>query len=142
MGVLDDAADATNGYRQPGLSGRGRRRRNRRRESSSGRWTRPFDRCEVEAAGIFLTHGVLDGLTTAVAARAFGASGEANPVVHWLLGQGVGLAVLVMVLVAGVVGLAYPRLADWADFPRWFAPFLIAAGVLAGVGNLVVVALA
>lgn len=145
MGPFDDAADATPDYRQPELPSAGPpagHRRPRGGQGPAGRVTRPFCRREVEGAGIFLTHGVVDGLTTAAAARTLGASGEANPVVHWLLTQGVGITVLVMVLVAGVVGVTYPRLADWADFPRWFAPLLIAVGVLAGVGNLLAVALA
>lgn len=146
MGALDDAADATHDYRQPSPShgGRapGRRRRDRGSGGSTGWWARPFSRYEVEGAGIFLTHGVVDGLTTAAAARTLGASGEANPVVQWLLAQGVGFAVLVMVLVAGAVGLAYPWLAAYAEFPRWFGPLLIAVGAVAGVGNLVAVALA
>lgn len=146
MRALDDAADARYDHRQPDFSRGSRRDGRSRRERSRGvstrRWTRPFDRYEVEGAGIFLTHGVVDGLTTAAAARALGASGEANPVVGWLIAQGIGVAVLVMVLVAGAVGLAYPLLAARADFPRWFAPLLIAVGALAGVGNLVAVALA
>lgn len=142
MRALDDAADARHDHRQPDFSRESRRDGRSRCGVSTRRWTRPFDRYEVEGAVIFLTHGVVDGLTTAAATWTLGASGEANPVVGWLLAQGVGVAVLVMVLVAGAVALAYPLLAARAEFPRWFGPLLIAVGALAGVGNLIAVALA
>lgn len=142
MSALDDAAEAIHDYRQSDREpGRGRRR-GRGGATEADRWRHPLGRREIEGAGIFLAHGVADGLTTALAASTLGASGEANPVVQWILVRGVGVTVLVMVLIAGIVGLAYPRLAAWGEFPGWFAPLLVAVGLSASVGNLVAVALA
>lgn len=99
-------------------------------------------RHEIEGLGIFITHGVADGLTTAAATNSVGASSEANPLVRWLLFQGVGFAVGVMLLVVGLIAVAYPRVAALADVPRWFAPVLIGSGLLVAAGNIAVVVLA
>lgn len=99
-------------------------------------------RREIEGVGIFLTHGIADGVTSAIAARSVGISAEVNPLVRWLLLQGVGFAVGVMLLIVGAMAVAYPRLAQWANIPRWFAPVLIGFGLLVAIGNVAVVVLA
>jgi hypothetical protein len=92
------------------------------------------------ALGLFLSHGVLDALTTAAAALTVGAHVEANPLLTALMRQHVAPALGLMVLVTGAVALAWPRLAQWAEFPRWFGPSLVAVGLLVSLGNLAVVA--
>jgi hypothetical protein len=97
------------------------------------------ERREIEAAALFGTHGLLDGLTTAAAAVSVPTAAEANPLMRAMLAEGIGFAVGAMLLVVGMVAAAWPRLAELADFPRWFAPGLIAVGVLVALGNLAVV---
>ena len=94
---------------------------------------------EIEAAGIFATHGVLDAVTTAIAAIHLSAHGEANPLMRALLREGVGFAVGCMLLVVGLLAASWPRLAARYDFPQWFAPILCTVGLAVALGNVVVV---
>jgi hypothetical protein len=94
---------------------------------------------EAEGLAIWATHGVLDGITTAAAAISTPTAAEANPLMRALLRAGVGWAVGTMLLVVGLISVAWPRLARWADLPRWFAPTLAAVGLLVALLNVLVV---
>lgn len=94
---------------------------------------------ELEAAAIFGSHGIADGVTTAWAAVVVGAAGEPNPLMAGLLEAGLGWAIGTMLLVVGLVAAAWPTLAERADLARWFPIALIAVGLLVALGNLVVV---
>lgn len=98
-----------------------------------------FSRRELEAAALFGSHGLADASTTAVAALAIGSVGEFNPLMRTLLEAGVGWAVGSMLLVAGLVAVAWPSLADRADIPNWFPIALSVVGLVIAVGNLVAV---
>ena len=94
---------------------------------------------EIEAAGIFATHGVLDAVTTALAAVHISAHGEGNPLMRALLREGVGFAAGSMLFVVGLLAAAWPHVADRYDFPKWFAPLLCAVGLAVAAGNVWVV---
>ena len=94
---------------------------------------------ETEAAGIFVTHGLLDAGTTALAALHLSHGSEGNPAMRALLQEGVGFAVGSMLLVVGLLAAAWPRIASRYRFPRWFAPILCGIGLIVAIGNLVVV---
>jgi len=94
---------------------------------------------ETEAAGIFATHGLLDGLTTVAAALTHGVSGELNPVLSFLLSIGPGWALGSMIFVTGCVAASWPTLATRYEIPRWFAPALCLVGLAVSVGNLAVI---
>jgi len=91
---------------------------------------------EIEAAGIFATHGVLDAATTALAALHASAYGEGNPLMRALLREGVGFAAGSMLFVVGLIAAAWPSLARRYDFPRWFAPLLCVVGLAVSIGNV------
>lgn len=94
---------------------------------------------EIEAAAIFLTHGVLDAATTAFAAVYVSTESEGNPLIRVLLQEGVGFAVGSMLLVVGLLAAAWPTLAERYDFPRWLAPLLVAVGFVVAAGNVWIV---
>jgi hypothetical protein len=100
-------------------------------------WPAPLDR-RLEAFGIWLTHGVLDGLSTLIAHRQIGPHLEPNPIVRTILYDYGGLAAfLVLVAVCTGVALVYPALARIGEFPAWFGPLLVGVGAVTAVGNLV-----
>lgn len=94
---------------------------------------------EIEAAGIFATHGVLDAATTALAAVHLSAHAEGNPLMRALLQEGVGFAAGAMLFVVGLLAAAWPHVADRCDFPRAFALLLVVVGLAVSVGNVWVV---
>ncbi len=98
-----------------------------------------MDKHERDGLLILLGHGVADGATTALAYAALGASGEANPLIRMLLQEGVGFAIGAMLLVVGGVAIAYPKLAEFGRFPRWFGPMVAAVGFAVALLNLAVV---
>lgn len=95
-----------------------------------------------EAAGILLSHGVLDAASTALAYFAVGVDGEANPIVRELLDVHVLLGVTVMLAVVGAVAVVYPRLASYAGVPWWFAPVVIGVGLAVAAVNVLVAVIA
>lgn len=101
--------------------------------------SRPSPSQERAGLGILATHGFADATTTAAAAAVVGPHAEGNPLIAALLAEGIGFAVGTMLLVVGLVAVAYPWVAAWAGLPRWFATALIVVGVLVALGNIAVV---
>jgi len=93
---------------------------------------------EQHGLAIFATHGLADTTTTLFATAAAGAGLEANPIIAQLLQQGWGFAAGTMLLVAGLVAVAYPSVARYAEFPGWFGPALAAVGLLVAITNVAV----
>jgi hypothetical protein len=92
----------------------------------------------MEAFGIWLTHGFLDGLSTLIAHRQIGPHLEPNPIVRSILYDYGGVAAFAVVLaVCTAVALVYPTASRVGRFPGWFGPTLIAIGAITAVGNLV-----
>jgi len=99
---------------------------------------RHVDRRRLEAAGIWLTHGVLDGLSTLIAHRRIGPHLEPNPLVRSVLYEHGGMvAFALLVAVCSAVALVYPTFSRVGQFPRWFGPALISIGALTSIGNLI-----
>jgi len=97
------------------------------------------DRRRLEAAGIWLSHGVLDAFSTAVGDSMIGPHREPNPLVRWMLYQYDWLpTLLVMLASVGVLAVAYPTVARSYGFPHWYAPALIAAGTFVAVSNVAI----
>lgn len=98
----------------------------------------PTPKREIEGVAIFATHGLADGVTTALATLVGGAHVEANPLLRVLLEQGVGFAVGAMVLVVGVGALVYPTAATIADpyLPDAVPWLIIAIGGLVALLNV------
>ena len=94
---------------------------------------------EQQGIALFLSHGVADAATTVLAAADLGPVVEANPLIRVALEQGFGFAAGVMLLVVGGIAIAYPTVAELAEFPDWFGWALAAVGVLVSLGNLGVV---
>jgi len=94
---------------------------------------------EQQGLALFATHGVGDAATTVLAAANLGADAEANPLIRAVLDHGFGFAAGVMLLVVGGVALAYPTVAEVAEFLYWYGWAMVAVGVLVSLGNLGVV---
>lgn len=92
-----------------------------------------------EAAAIFASHGVLDAVTTVLAARTAGIDAEANPLVRELLATGELATVLGMCACVAVAALAWPVAADALETPGWVGLGIAAIGAVVAAVNLVVV---
>ena len=92
-----------------------------------------------EATAIFTSHGVLDGITTVLAARAVGPNAEANPIVRELLALGDLATVVGICACVAVAAAAWPTAADAVDAPAWIGFGLATIGTLVAAVNLVVV---
>ncbi|MFW6382840.1 MAG: hypothetical protein ACOCZD_02245 [Haloferacaceae archaeon] len=92
-----------------------------------------------EAAAIFTSHGVLDGLTTVAAARAVGSGTEANPVVRELLAMGDVATVVGMCAFVAIAAAAWPTAANAVDAPEWIGFGVASIGAVVAALNLVVV---
>lgn len=92
-----------------------------------------------EAAAIFTSHGVLDGLTTVAAARAVGPHAEANPIVRELLAMGDVATVVGMCACVAIAAAAWPTAADAVDAPGWIGLGVATIGAIVAALNLVVV---
>jgi len=93
---------------------------------------------EFQGLAIFSTHGVADSASTLFATHALDASAEANPFIAQLLQQGWGWAAGTMLLVAGLVAIVYPSIADLDTIPKWFGTTLAAIGLLIAIVNVIV----
>lgn len=94
----------------------------------------------LEAAAIFGSHGVADGVTTALAAVVVGSAGEGNPIVRSALEASVWGATALMLVGAGLAAIAWPTAADAVDAPEWVGATIAAVGIVVALGNLAVVA--
>ncbi|RAW47132.1 hypothetical protein DQW50_00390 [Halorubrum sp. 48-1-W] len=92
-----------------------------------------------EAAAIFTSHGVLDAVTTVLAARAVGPNAEANPVVRELLAMGELATIVGICACVAVAAAAWPTAADAVDAPGWIGFAIATVGAIVAVVNLVVV---
>ncbi len=93
---------------------------------------------EEQGLALFATHGLADASSTLFATAAVGTELEANPVMAALLQQGWGFAAGTMLLVTGLVAVAYPTVARLEAIPHWFGPTLAVIGVLVASINLAV----
>jgi len=94
---------------------------------------------EQQGLALFLSHGIADAATTVLAAAELGPSVEANPLIRAALEHGFGFAAGIMLLVVGAVAVAYPTVAEIAEFPDWYGWAMVAVGVIVSIGNLGVV---
>jgi hypothetical protein len=95
------------------------------------------DRRRLEAAGIWLSHGLLDALSTAFADAMLGPHLEPNPAIRWMLYRWDWLpTVLVMLVSVLAVAIAYAPIARSCEFPVWYAPAVIAAGTFVAASNV------
>lgn len=111
------------------------------------------DRWRWFGVALVLLLGV-DLLTTLWAASLWGVGAEANPVMRWLLGRGIGFVLLVHVMVLAVAVGGFQivmsiesRLEDTPRrrYRRWCTAWvagLVLVGAFAVVNNLLVIALA
>lgn len=93
---------------------------------------------EEQGLALFATHGLADASSTIFAATAAGAGLEANPIMASLLQAGWGFAVGTMLLVTGLVAVAYPSIARLDAIPTWFGPALAVVGLLVAIINVAV----
>lgn len=92
-----------------------------------------------EAAAIFTSHGVLDAVTTVLAARTVGPNTEANPIIRELLAMGEFATVVGICACVAVAAVAWPTAADAVDAPVWVGLGIAAIGAVVAAVNIVVV---
>ena len=94
---------------------------------------------ERQGLALFATHGLGDGASTLLATAAFGAAGEANPIMASLLADGWGFAIGVKLALVGAVAIAYPRLSRLEGVPGWVGWPLAVFGAIVALLNLLLV---
>lgn len=94
---------------------------------------------------MFVSLGVLDACTTAIAYQSLGHRHEINPLMRQLLAShGALVTVVSMILLSGLAAMLWPtacRQTAGYSFPRWVALVYILAGVLISMSNIVAVIL-
>lgn len=94
------------------------------------------DRRRLEAAGIWLSHGLLDSVTTGILFWSLGSWSEENPIMAHALEEYHYAALVLKAVVVACVAVGYPSVARLGRFPNWFGPLLVAVGLVASLGNL------
>ena len=92
-----------------------------------------------EAVGIIAAHGVADGVTTVLAARAVGVSGEANPIVRWALTEiGEPWTFVAMMAIVTIAAIGWTVAAEIARSPSFVGWAVAAVGAVVAGTNVAV----